>query len=94
MRAPNGVVHPMTGIFLEVVEPERLVFLSAALDRDGNEMFRIVNTVTFEAQGKQTKLTVQARVIMTTAVAPQFLAGMEIGWSMSLDRLADEVTAA
>lgn len=94
MRAPNGVVHPMTGTFLEVVEPERLVFLSAALDQDGNEMFRIVNTVTFEAQGKQTKLTVQARVIMTTAVAPQFLAGMEIGWSMSFDRLADEVAAA
>ena len=91
MRAPDGVVYPMTGTFLEIEEPQRLVFLSGALNQDGDEMFRILNTVTFEAQGDKTKLTLRARVIMTTAVAPQFLAGMEIGWSLSLDRLSAEV---
>lgn len=94
MRAPDGTVHPMTGTYLEVAEPERIVFLSAALNQSGEEMFRILNTVTFEAQGGKTKLTVRAKVTMTTAVAPQFLSGMEMGWSMSLDRLAQEVTAA
>ena len=32
MRAPDGVVYPMTGVFQEIVAPERLVFVSSALD--------------------------------------------------------------
>src|SRR5260370_95379 len=36
MRGPNGIVYPMTGAYQEVVEPERLVFISAALERAGN----------------------------------------------------------
>ena len=31
LRAPNGVVYPMKGVFREVVEPQRLVFTSVAL---------------------------------------------------------------
>lgn len=92
MRAPDGVTHPMTGTFLEVSAPERLVFDSAALDQNGNEMFRVRNTVTFEAQGNKTKLTLHAQATMTTPVAGRFLAGMEMGWSMSLDRLAEQLT--
>jgi uncharacterized protein YndB with AHSA1/START domain len=91
MRAPNGVVYPMTGTFLEIDEPRRLVFVSGALNQNGDEMFRILNTVVFEAQGDKTKLTLRARAIMATPDAPQFLSGMEIGWSLSLDRLASEV---
>lgn len=87
MRAPNGVVYPMTGVFKEIKEPERLVFVSSALDENGKSMFDILNTVTFvEEQGK-TLLTLQARVITTTAQAPQYLKGMEMGWSQSLVRL-------
>src|SRR3984957_63515 len=33
MRAPDGVVYPMTGLFVEIVEPERLMFTSSALDK-------------------------------------------------------------
>lgn len=91
MRAPDGVTYPMTGTFVEVIEPERLVFSSAALDQNGNEMFRVLNTVTFEAQGNKTKLTLHAQATMTTPAAPRYLAGMEMGWKLSLDRLADEV---
>src|SRR5882762_715575 len=29
MRGPDGTVYPMTGVYQEVVEPERLVFTSA-----------------------------------------------------------------
>src|ERR1700687_1787215 len=39
MRAPNGVVYPMKGIFKEIDEPNRLVFVSSALDEKGNSMF-------------------------------------------------------
>src|SRR6267154_1435665 len=35
MRGPDGTVYPMTGVFQEIVEPERLVFMSGALDKKG-----------------------------------------------------------
>jgi uncharacterized protein YndB with AHSA1/START domain len=93
MRAPNGVVYPMTGVFQEIDEPERLVFVTSALDDKGNSMFDVLNTVTFEDQRGKTALTLQARVMQATAVAPQYLKGMEMGWSQSLDRLAAHVAS-
>lgn len=89
MRAPNGVVYPMSGVFEEITEPERLIFVSSALDENGNSMFDVLNTVTFAEQRGKTTLTLQARVIKATAQAPQYLKGMEAGWSQSLDRLGD-----
>jgi uncharacterized protein YndB with AHSA1/START domain len=91
MRAPDGVVYPMKGIFEEVDEPERLIFIGTALDEKGNSMFDVLNTVTFAEVGGKTSLTLQARVIKATAVAPQYLKGMEAGWSQSLDRLGDHL---
>jgi uncharacterized protein YndB with AHSA1/START domain len=87
MRAPDGMVHPMTGVFQEIVEPERLIFVSSALDGNGNSMFDVLSTVTFAEQRGKTVLTLQLRVINTTAQAPQYLKGMEMGWTQSLDRL-------
>ena len=93
MRGPDGVVYPCAGVFREVVEPERLVFTTAALDAAGNAMFEVLNTVTFvEHQGK-TKLTLHAEVASATPQADRFLAGMEEGWSQSLERLASLVGA-
>jgi uncharacterized protein YndB with AHSA1/START domain len=96
MRTPDGVIYPMSGTFQELVEPERLVFISSALDEQGNSMFDILNTVTFkncpdkDHRGK-TELTLRARVLSTTTQAPQYLKGMEIGWNQSLDRLGDHL---
>lgn len=87
MRAPNGVVYPMKGVFEEIDEPERLVFLSSALDDKGNSMFDVLNTVTFAEQRGKTQLTLHARVVKVTAQAPQYLQGMQVGWTQSLDRL-------
>ena len=91
MRAPDGVVYPMKGVFEEVDEPERLIFISTALDEKGNSMFDVLNTVTLAEVGGKTSLTLRARVIKATAVAPQYLKGMEAGWSQSLDRLGDHL---
>lgn len=93
MRAPDGTVHPMTGEFQEVMEPERLVFTSAALDQDDREMFRVLTTVTFESDGGKTRLTMHAEVLETTPEAAPHLAGMEAGWTQSLERLADRVAS-
>jgi uncharacterized protein YndB with AHSA1/START domain len=87
MRAPDGTVYPMTGVFREVVEPERLVFTSYALGADGQPMFEVLNTLTFAEQGGKTALTLEARVTGTTAAAAPYLAGMDAGWKQSLDRL-------
>ena len=91
MRGPDGTVYPMTGVYNEVVEPERLVFTSAALDADGNPMFEVLTTVTFAEQGGKTKQIMRARVINTTAQAAPYIAGMEQGWTQSLERLAESL---
>jgi uncharacterized protein YndB with AHSA1/START domain len=87
MRGPDGTVYPMTGVYQEVVEPDRLVFTSAALDDKGHPIFEVLTTVTFAEQDGKTKQTLRARVIKTTAQAAPYLAGMEAGWTQSLERL-------
>jgi uncharacterized protein YndB with AHSA1/START domain len=90
MRAPDGVVYPMAGVFKEIAPPERLVFTSVALDKSENPMFEILNTVTFAETGGQTRLTLRATVLSATPQAAPHLAGMQQGWRQSLDRLEAE----
>jgi uncharacterized protein YndB with AHSA1/START domain len=96
MRAPNGTIYPMNGVFHEIVEPERLVFTGTAMeDEHGKPQLEILNTVTFEDFNGLTKLTFHAVLVtkdfrMTPQVAAA-LAGMEQGWSESLYRLGDEL---
>lgn len=92
MRGPDGTIYPMTGVYQEIVRPERLVFTSAALDSDGNPMFEILTTVTLAEEGGKTKQILRARVIKKTAQAAPYLAGMEAGWTQSLERLAAYVS--
>jgi uncharacterized protein YndB with AHSA1/START domain len=94
MRAPDGVIYPMSGEVQEVAPPERLVFISHALDAHGKSMFDVLNTVTLTDQRGKTALMLEARVLTTTEHAPQYLKGMEMGWNMSLDRLVDHLAAA
>jgi uncharacterized protein YndB with AHSA1/START domain len=96
MRGPNGTIYPMKGVFHEIVEPERLVFTSTALeDEHGKPLLEILNTITFEDFNGLTKLTMHARLVSKDfQLTPQVLAalsGMEQGWSESLYRLADEL---
>ena len=91
MRGPDGTVYPMTGTFREVAAPERLVFVATPIDRDGNVLLESVTTVTFEAIGQRTNLTVHAAAVGLAPVAARMLAGMEAGWSQSLERLAARV---
>ena len=94
MRGPDGTVYPMTGVYQEVVEPERLVFTSGALNEHGNLLFQVLTTVTFTGQGVKTTLRVEARVVTSTAEAAPYLDGMEAGWTQSLERLEAYVAKA
>ena len=91
MRAPNGTVYPMSGVFREVKEPDRLVFVAYPDDHAGNHLAESVTTVTFEDQDGKTKLTMHARAVGLAPVAEEMLAGMDAGWNGSLDRLAELV---
>jgi uncharacterized protein YndB with AHSA1/START domain len=60
------------------------------LDSSGNPLFEQLTKVTFEDHGGKTKLTVHASFSNIRPEAAPHLAGAEMGWNMSLDRLADE----
>ena len=92
MRAPNGIVYPMTGTFLEIVEPERLVFKTSPLDNNGEPLFEVLNTVTFADDAGNTRLTLHATVSNIKPEAMLHIAGMEQGWNQTLDRLGEEVS--
>lgn len=91
MRAPHGVVYPMTGTVKEFVPYERLVFTSVARDLDDNPLLEGMNTITFEKMCAKTKVTVHSRAVGIAPIAPQMLAGMEMGWTQSLEKLAELV---
>jgi uncharacterized protein YndB with AHSA1/START domain len=83
----------MTGRFITIDRPHRLVFVTAAIDECGRPMFEVKNSVIFTEVRGGTEISLVARVIKTTAAAPRYLAGMSQGWCQSLDRLSDFVVA-
>lgn len=91
MRGPDGTTFPMSGQYKEIIRPEKLVFLSSALDVSGKPIFEILNTVTFEEIGGKTNLTLHTKIVSYTPIAPIYFSGQEIGWSQTLDRLAEQL---
>ena len=57
MHGPDGTDYPNGSVFREIVEPERIVFSHGGAREDGPGA-HFVATWTFEALGKQTRLTI------------------------------------
>jgi uncharacterized protein YndB with AHSA1/START domain len=91
MRAPDGTIHVTVGSVQEIVAPERLVFSIAALNDDGSVRLENLTTISFADHADGTELTLHVRVLQATAAAAANLAGMQVGWSQSLERLGDLV---
>jgi uncharacterized protein YndB with AHSA1/START domain len=91
MQAPDGTVHPMTGTFDEVAEPECLVFRAVPVDRNGAALLESLTTVTFHDLGGKTKVIVHASAAPLQPIGIEMLKGMDMGWSQSLERLAQLV---
>jgi len=91
MQAPDKTIYPMGGEFHEIVEPDRLVFTTAALDKNGNRLFEVLNTVTFSDENAKTKLSLHAAVSNITEEGKPYIEGMNDGWIESIDRLAEFV---
>ncbi|HYA86529.1 MAG TPA: SRPBCC domain-containing protein [Nitrospirota bacterium] len=90
MRGPDGTVYPMKGVFHEILPPQRLVFISSALeDETGHAQLENMNIITFIATGKTSTITVHVTVMKSAPAAQGALKGMPEGWNQSLDRLAE-----
>jgi uncharacterized protein YndB with AHSA1/START domain len=92
MRGPDGNDLPMKGVFLAVIEPERLVFTNIATDHDGKHLLEGETEVTFSEKDGKTTLVLKTRAVGLVPMAPQMLAGMEAGWTQSIDKLQELVT--
>ena len=90
MLGPDGVVYPDTGVYHEIVPPERIVFTNRAFeDEAGQAQLEVLTTVTFAEENGQTRLTVHSEVVKATPAVAGALAGMEVGWRQSLEKLAE-----
>ncbi len=87
MRAPDGSVYPMKGEIREIVPPERLAFTNIAVDEVGNPIIEGFTTVTFADENGKTRLTLHTRGSAVVEKAVAYLQGMEMGWTMSIDKL-------
>jgi uncharacterized protein YndB with AHSA1/START domain len=91
MQAPDGTVHPMTGTFDEVAEPECLIFRAVPVDDKGEALLESLTTVTFHDLGGKTKVIVHASAAPLQPIGAEMLKGMDLGWSQSFERLAQLV---
>jgi uncharacterized protein YndB with AHSA1/START domain len=83
MKNPyNNSELPVTGAFVEVVKPQKLVFTHSVY---GNEN---LNTVTFTEQNGKTTMRMEMVFTRLTSDPAQALAGARSGLDQSLDRLA------
>lgn len=89
LRSPDGAEHRSRGIYREIAAPERLVFTfsweSGGAAGHGPET---VVTLTFTDLGNdRTELTLRQAAFATVAGRDEH----RLGWSGSLDRLADHL---
>ena len=84
MRSPEGVEHPFTGVYREVVPDSRLVW-TGEFPYGPAEQMR--TTITFEEQGKKTKLTANQVFWTLTPETEPHTKGAKQGWTATLDQL-------
>jgi uncharacterized protein YndB with AHSA1/START domain len=89
MRGPDGTEFPNRGIYLEVVENERLVFTDAYTKAwEPSEKPFMTAIITFEDEAGQTRYT--ARVLHWTVADREAheKMGFHQGWGLCTDQLA------
>jgi uncharacterized protein YndB with AHSA1/START domain len=99
IRTPDGHECWCTGVYREIVAPERIVFTMAVADENGNPAEpaqigmdpewprKTTVTVTFADQGDRTRLTLH----QTVAEALAKRTGAHPGWLDMLDRLGEDL---
>jgi uncharacterized protein YndB with AHSA1/START domain len=100
MRSPEGQEMWSTGVYREIVKPERIVCTVSFADAQGHVVpashygmspdfpLELLDTVTFEEYGKgKTKLTLR----FTGIPAGQMKEMIGAGWNQSFDKLAESL---
>jgi len=83
MKNPrDGSEYPVTGAFLEVVRPERLVFTHCAWDNE------LLNTVTFSETHGKTTMRLEVALTKSSGWNAQAMEGAKMGFTQSFERLA------
>lgn len=82
MHAPDGNEYPFDGVFVEVVEPERLVFDGFI---HGSAEQRVWSEVTFADRDGKTEITVRQWYSFESDATR----GAAVGWNQQLDRLQE-----
>jgi uncharacterized protein YndB with AHSA1/START domain len=102
MRAPDGKDYWSTGVYREIVAPERIVTTDNFADAEGNVVRpsyydmsgdrsgEMLITVTFEDVGGKTKLTLRHEGLPVG----EHQSGANEGWNQSFDKLAEYVKKA
>jgi uncharacterized protein YndB with AHSA1/START domain len=102
MRSPEGQDYWSTGVYREIVPPERLVCTDSFADEKGNVVpathygmsadfpLEMLVTVTLEEEAGKTRLTLEH-----VGLPPgEDLDNCRVGWSESFDKLAEVLERA
>ena len=86
MRGPDGKDYPFNGSYVDVVAPERLVFIGTIHEAADHQVW--TEALFMEREGKT-----QVRVHQVYSFESDATRGAPIGWSMQLDRLEKYLVA-
>jgi uncharacterized protein YndB with AHSA1/START domain len=87
MHGPDGTDSPNKIVFKEVVKPKKLVYIHSDDHENDPKTFDV--TVTFEAEGKKTKLTLHIVLKSSAELDEMKKFGAVEGGHQTLARLAD-----
>jgi uncharacterized protein YndB with AHSA1/START domain len=86
-RAPWGGTYSVRGEYREVLPPERVVIACTLDDEEGASRLEEIINVRFEESGSRTRLRLESTARGSGAQAPRMLAGLQKGWTQTVDRL-------
>ena len=86
-RAPWGGTFGIRGEYREVVPPVRVVIACTLEDEQRATRLDEIINVDFESSGSRTKLLINSTALASGAHAASMLAGLEKGWTQTVDRL-------
>jgi uncharacterized protein YndB with AHSA1/START domain len=88
MQAPDGTLMPNRGVYLEVVENERLVFTDAYTAAwEPSEKPFMTGILTFEDVGGKTRYTARVRHWTVADRETHEKMGFHVGWGICTDQL-------
>jgi uncharacterized protein YndB with AHSA1/START domain len=86
-RAPWGGTFAIRGEYREVVPPVRVVIACILEDEQRATRLDEIINVNFETSGSRTKLIINSTARASGANAAGMLAGLQKGWTQTVDRL-------